>query len=183
MGNGVQRSEGDSAAKRAIRGAARPFLAYFNRRFEGVHEHLDQHPELDRLESVMHGRFEHLLRELRDTRTDVAADTDTIAELAFTLERFADLFTVRMEEIAAQIGNTSRTALPLDSSIVELPFAFAAAAALERGATVATIGDDGRLSTGLSALGLQVTAVDPAANVVQPEIAVVRELTVRAASG
>jgi hypothetical protein len=165
-----------SPAKRALRGAARPFLGFFDKRFEGLHEHLDQHrPDVAHLEAVMHGRFEHVLRELRDTRTDVAADTDTIAELAFTLERFADLFTVRMEEIAGQIAATTQSPSQVDSTVVELPFAFAAAAALERGATAATIADDGRLSIGLAALGLQVTALEPTRDISHPDVAVVDE--------
>lgn len=176
MDDDAQRPEGQrSPARRALRGAARPFLGYFDKRFEGLHEHLDQHPEIHHLEAVMHGRFEHVLRELRDVRTDVAADTDTIAELAFTLERFADLFTVRMEEIAGQIAATTRSAAQSDSSVVELPFAFAAAAALERGATAATIADDGRLSIGLAALGLQVTALEPVTDIAHPDVAVVHE--------
>jgi hypothetical protein len=177
MDDDAQRPEGPrSPAKRALRGAARPFLGYFDRRFQGLHEHLDQHPEVDHLEAVMHGRFEHLLRELRDTRTDVAADTDTIAELAFTLERFADLFTIRMEEIAAQLAATSPSGSQLDASIVQFPFAFAAAAAVERGAAVATVGEDGRLGIGLAALGCQVTAVEPTTSIVHPDVTVVREV-------
>jgi hypothetical protein len=58
---------------------------------------------------------------------------------------------------------------------VELPFAFASAAALERGASVAAIGDDGRLSIGLAALGLRVTALEPVAGIAHPDVAVVDE--------
>ncbi len=176
MDDDVTRSEGRrSPAERALRGAARPFLGYFDRRFQDLHEHLDRQTNLEHLEAVMHGRFEHVLRELRDTRTDVASDTDTIAELAFTLERFADLFTARMEEVAAEIAAATPTSWHLDSSVVELPFAFAAAAELELGATAATVADDGRLSIGLSALGLQVTAVEPTASIAHADVAVVSE--------
>jgi hypothetical protein len=173
MDDDVQRSEGGrSAAKRALRGAARPFVGYFNQRFEDVHTHLDNPAAVQHLEAVMHGRFEHLLRELRDVRTEVAADADTIAELAFTLERFADLFTARMEEVAAQM-TAARTLPHLDSTIVELPFAYDAARALAPGATVATIGDDGTLASGLAVSGLQVTSLEPATTIVQANVAVV----------
>jgi hypothetical protein len=171
MADDVQRPEGRrSAARRALLGAASPLVGYFDRRFQELHEHIDDQPALDRLaEQVRH--------ELSQTRTDVAADTDTIAELAFTLERFADLFTARMEELAGHFTAAASRAggTDYDSSIVELPFAFAAAAGLERGANVAAIGDDGRLAVGLSALGLRVTAVDPIAGIAHPDVAIVDE--------
>jgi hypothetical protein len=170
MADDVQRPEGRrSAARRALLGAASPLVGYFDRRFQELHEHIDHQPALDQLaEQVRH--------ELSRTRTDVAADTDTIAELAFTLERFADLFTARMEELAGHFTAAARAGgTDFDSSIVELPFAFAAAAGLERGANVAAIGDDGRLAVGLSALGLRVTAMEPAAGIAHPDIAIVDE--------
>ena len=144
-----------SAARRALLGAASPFVGYFDRRFQDVHDHLDRLP-LDRLEAV-------LRQELKEAHAEVAADTDTITELSFTLERFADLFTARMEQLADQLARQPGNSSVIPSAkIVELPFAFAAAADLERGATVATIrDDDGALSAGLAALGLRVTAVDP----------------------
>lgn len=164
-----------SAAKRALLGAASPLVGYFDRRFQELHERIDRieridhQPALDRL-------ADQLRRELSQTRADVAADTDTIAELAFTLERFADLFTARMEELAGQFAAAGRGSGPhLDSSVVELPFVFAAAAGLERGANVSAIGDDGRLSTGLAALGLRVTALEPNAEISHPEVAVMDE--------
>jgi hypothetical protein len=167
MEDDVQRSERRrSAAERALRGAASPFLGYFDRRFQDVHDHLDDRPALEQLAAEFR-------RELSQTRADVAADTDTIAELAFTLERFADLFTMRMEELARQLGPSGTPGADLGTGLVELPFAFATAAHLERGASAATIGDDGRLSIGLAALGLEVTAVEPAARIVHPDVAVV----------
>lgn len=163
MGDDVQRPEGErSSAKRMLRNAARPFVGYFNRRFEDLHTHVDNPASLQHVEAVMHGRFEHLLREIRDIRTEIAADADTIAELAFTLERFADLFTARMEELAGQIGAAEAAPLP-EVTGAQLPFAFAAAGTLERGTTVATVGDDGSLSKGLAALGLRVIAIEPTA--------------------
>jgi hypothetical protein len=158
-----------SAAKRALLGAASPLIGYFDRRFQDVHEHIDNQPAFDRL-------AHDLRHELDRTRTDVAADTDTIAELAFTLERFADLFTARMEELASHFVAAARASdTEIGSSVVELPFAFAAAAALERGANVATVDDDGRLSVGLAALGLRVTALEPTASLAHPDVAVVDE--------
>lgn len=167
MEDDVQRSERRrSATERALRGAASPVLGYFDRRFQDLHDHLDDRAALEQLAAA-------LRRELSQTRADVAADTDTIAELAFTLERFADLFTMRMEELARQLGPSGTAGADLDTGLVELPFAFAAAAGLERGASAATIGDDGRLSIGLAALGLEVTALEPTARIVHPDVSVV----------
>jgi hypothetical protein len=159
----------DSAARRAVRGAAKPFVGYFDHRFQDLHDHLDKLP-FDQLDAV-------LRQELAQTRTDVAADTDTIAELSFTLERFADLFTARMEQLAGHLARLSGPAgAEHGSKVMELPFAFATAADLEREARVATIrDDDGSLSTGLAALGLQVTAVDPDGAVTHPDVVVVEE--------
>ena len=159
---------GRSAARRALRGAAAPLLGYFDRRFQDIHDHVDEQPHLD-------ARFEQLLLELRQTRDDVAADTDTIAELAFTLERFADLFTARMEDLAAafatpgQLGGAGH-----EPATAALPFAYAAAGRIAPGSDVVTIGDQGPLSHGLAVLGLRVTALEPAASLpAHPEISVV----------
>jgi hypothetical protein len=175
MDDDVPRSAGGgpegrrSAAKRALRGAASPFVGYFDRRFQDVHEHVDRQPRLDQLAA-------DLRRELSQTRADVAADTDTIAELAFTLERFADLFTMRMEELAGEFAAGARAPDgELASTVVELPFAFASAAELEQGAAAVTIGDAGRLSIGLTALGLDVTALEPAARITHPDVDILTE--------
>ena len=167
MEDDVERSEGRrSVAKRAFRGAASPFVGYFDRRFQDLHDHLDDEPDLEKLAA-------DLRSELSRARADVAADADTIAELAFTLERFADLFTMRMEELARQFGAAGRAGADAGPGVVELPFAFTAAADLERGASATTVGDDGRLSIGLAALGLQVTALESTARIAHPDVTVV----------
>ena len=175
MGHDVPRNAGggsegrSSAAKRALRGAASPFVGYFDRRFQDLHEHVDRQPGLDQLAA-------DLRRELSQTRADVAADTDTIAELSFTLERFADLFTMRMEQLAAAFaGGAIAGATDTASTVAELPFAFACAGELDRGAPAATIGGDGRLSIGLAALGLGVTALEPSARIAHPDVDVLSE--------
>jgi hypothetical protein len=164
-------SDSQPSSRRALRGVIRPVVGYFDHRFQDLHDHLDAQPALDRLTAAMHERFDHLRADLQQTRQDVAADADTIAELAFTLERFADLFTARMEELAAAL----RPAEPAAStSVVALPFAFAAAGALEPGAAVATVDADPQLAAGLAALGLQVTALGRAAHSERhPDVAVV----------
>ena len=169
VGDTVQQPERRrSTARRAFLGAASPLVGYFDRRFQDLHDHIDNQPALDRL-------ADDLRNELSRTRTDVATDTDTIAELAFTLERFADLFTARMEDLAAQFS-AARVGLGDEgSSIVELPFAFAAVADLERGASVAAIGDRGPLAIGLAALGLHVTALETIGAIAHPDVATVED--------
>ncbi len=165
-------NEGPSR-KRPLPRIARPVVGYFDRRFQDVHDHLDTQPALDELTRTMHERFDNLRTDLQRTRDDVAADADTIAELAFTLERFADLFTVRMEELATAFRPDDQFA---DSSAVELPFAYAAAGTLDAGAAVATLDGDPRLPVGLAALGYRVTALGaPARRVRHPDVTTVDE--------
>src|SRR5207245_3064602 len=92
-------------------------------------------------------RRDEVVALMRQTREDVAGDADTIAELAFTLERFSDLFTARMEEIAESMFTAlGPGGASIDAHVVELPFAYATADALPAGAGVATFGgDDGPL--------------------------------------
>jgi hypothetical protein len=171
--NNPRPGPGNAASKRAVRGIVRPFVGYFDHRFQDLHNHLDAQPALDALTRTMHDRFDNLRTDLQGTRDDVAADADTIAELAFTLERFADLFTARMEELAAAFRPDDQ---PADSSVVELPFAYAAAGALDATAAVATVDGDARLPVGLAALGLRVTALGrPARGLRHPDVTPVDE--------
>src|SRR5262249_58800511 len=63
MGDDVQRPEGErSSAKRMLRNAARPFVGYFNRRFEDLHTHVDNPASLQHVEAVMHRRVQQLPR-------------------------------------------------------------------------------------------------------------------------
>jgi hypothetical protein len=170
-GSGAQ--EPKSGAKRAALNLVRPLVGYFDHRFQDLHEHLDRL----QLAEDLNARLDQVNALSRQTREEVAADADAIAELAFTLERFADVFTARMEEIvgtmfAASLGGTS-----LDAHVVELPFAYAAADSLTAGAEVATlIEDGGPLPLALASLGLRVNALGaaglPARN---PKLTIVEE--------
>lgn len=162
-----------SGAKRAAVGVARPLVGYFDRRFQDLHDHLDRLPP----PPDPTARLDEVVALMRQTREDVAGDADTIAELAFTLERFSDLFTARMEEIV----ETMFTALgpggaSIDAHVVELPFAYAAADALPAGAGVATFGgDDGPLPLALASLGLRVTAFAAGLPAGHPNLTVVEQ--------
>jgi hypothetical protein len=149
----------ESSAKRAAKRAARPFVGYFDRRFQDLHDHLDR----QRLPSDLNARLDQVVALSRQTREEVADDADTIAELAFTLERFADLFTARMEEIVETMLSVGPGGAPIDAHVVELPFAYAIADALPAGSHVATLtADGGPLALALASLGLRVTALDAA---------------------
>ena len=151
--------ERPSGAKRAALNAARPLVGYFDRRFQDLHDHLDR----QRLPIDLDARLDQVVALSRQTREEVAADADTIAELAFTLERFADLFTARMEAIVETMLSVGPGGAPIDANIVELPFAYATADALPAGSNVATLtGDGGPLALALASLGLRVTALDAA---------------------
>ncbi|HEY3095891.1 MAG TPA: hypothetical protein VGK05_03550, partial [Acidimicrobiia bacterium] len=119
-----------SGAKRAGLNLARPFVDYFDHRFQDIHEHLDRLW----VGSDLDARLEQVSAVSRQTREDVAADADTIAELAFTLERFADLFTARMDEIVETMTSALSAGAASGSRIVELPFAYAMASRLPVGA-------------------------------------------------
>jgi hypothetical protein len=151
--------EGRSGAKRAALGAARPLVGYFDKRFQDLHDHLDR----QRLPTDLDARLDQVVALSRQTREEVAADADTIAELAFTLERFADLFTARMEEIVEQTFSLGAGGTGVDSQVVELPFAYAVADTLPRSARVASLVADGAaLSLALASLGMRVVALDAA---------------------
>jgi hypothetical protein len=162
-----------SRAKRAAIGAARPLVGYFDRRFQDLHDHLDRLPPPDPT-----ARLDEVVALMRQTREDVTGDADTIAELAFTLERFSDLFTARMEEIV----ETMFTALgpggaSIDAHVVELPFAYAAAETLPAGAEVAAFtAEPGPLPLALASLGMRVTVLAaPSSPACHPNLTVMEE--------
>jgi hypothetical protein len=162
-----------SAAKRVALNMARPLVGYFDRRFQELHEHLErQQPASD-----LHAHLERVSALSRQTREEVAADADTIAELAFTLERFADLFTARMDEIVETMFAASLGGASLDAHVVELPFAYGAAEILPTDAVIATLTEDqGALPVALATLGMRVTALAaPDLSSRHPNLTVVEE--------
>jgi hypothetical protein len=145
-----------SGAKRAALNAARPLVGYFDRRFQHLHDHIDR----QRPASDLTPRLDQIVALSRQTREEVAADADTIAELTFTLERFAELFTARMEEIVETMFSLGPGGVGVDAHVVEFPFAYAAADTLPPRAGVATLSeDDGPLPVALASLGARVTAL------------------------
>jgi hypothetical protein len=114
---------------------------------------------------------------MRQTREGVAGDADTIAELAFTLERFSDLFTARMEEIVESMFTAlGPGGASIDSHVVELPFAYAAAETLPAGAEVATFtAEPGPLPLALASLGMRVTVLAPNSPARHPNLTVIED--------
>jgi hypothetical protein len=143
-------------AKRAALSAARPLVGYFDKRFQDLHDHLDR----QQLAIDLNARLDQVVALSRQTREEVAADADTIAELAFTLERFADLFTARMEDIVETMSSLGAGGSALDAHVVELPFAYTVADVLPARAHVATLSaDGGPLPLALASLGMRVVAL------------------------
>jgi hypothetical protein len=158
--SGARAPERRSGAKRTVLRLARPLIGYFDRRFQEVHDHLDRQPQLQQLSTDINAQLEQVSALSRQTREEVAANADTVTELAFTLERFADLFTARVDEIVETMFAANLGGAPLDSHLVELPFAYAAAETLPTGVGVATFTDGGGpLPLALASLGLRVSAL------------------------
>ncbi len=83
-----------SRAKQALRAIGGPLVVYSDRRFSGVHEHLDD--RIDRLGVEMGDRFDQL-------HVMLASETEILSELSLSLQRFAELFVDRVEELTATI--------------------------------------------------------------------------------
>ena len=161
-----------SGPKRAALNVARPLVGYFDRRFQELHDHVERL----QVGRALDERLDHLVSMTAETREEVAADADVVAELAFTLERFADLFTARMDDAVEKLTWAHSAAEGRESRMVELPFAYGAASRLPVGARVATVDPvDPRLPVTLASLGLQVTAVEVHDPIGHPNVVTVDE--------
>jgi hypothetical protein len=92
-----------SRAKQALRAIGGPLVVYSDRRFSGVHEHLDD--RIDRLGVEMGDRFDQL-------HVMLASETEILSELSLSLQRFAELFVDRVEELTATIQEQLAGAAP-----------------------------------------------------------------------
>lgn len=161
-----------SGTKRAALTAARPLIGYFDHRFQELHDHIDRL----QLGSEINARLDQLVSMTADAREEVAADADVVAELAFTLERFADLFVARMDQTVEKLTWANTAAEGRGSRMIELPFAYGAASTLPVGARVATIDTvDARLPVTLGSLGLHVTALGMQDPIGHPNVVTVAE--------
>jgi hypothetical protein len=79
---------------RRVAGApARPFVRFFNRRFEDVHGHLDNEADL------VNTRLAETLATTRALQERIATDVQVISELTVGLERLADRFAERVDAL------------------------------------------------------------------------------------
>ena len=79
---------------RRVAGApARPFVRYFNRRFEDVHGHLDNETEF------VNTRLVETVATTRALQERIATDVQVISELTVGLERLADRFAERVDTL------------------------------------------------------------------------------------
>jgi regulator of replication initiation timing len=84
-------------ASQTARAAAGPALQYANRRFEDLHHHLDN--RIDELQA----QVAQTLAETRALRSELDTDVQVIAELTITLQRFAERFGDRVDELLAAV--------------------------------------------------------------------------------
>jgi hypothetical protein len=104
-----------SRAKQALRAIGGPLVVYSDRRFAGVHEHLDE--RIDRLGVEMGDRFDQL-------HVMLASETEILSELSLSLQRFAELFIDRVEELSETIRQQAEAAaptVPTESPTTESP--------------------------------------------------------------
>lgn len=92
-----------SRAKQALRTLGGPLVVYSDRRFAGIHEHLDE--RVERLGVEMGDRFDQL-------HVMLASETEILSELSLSLQRFAELFVDRVEELSASIQQQLADASP-----------------------------------------------------------------------
>jgi hypothetical protein len=84
-------------ARRVAAAPARPFVRYFNRRFEDVHGHLDNETEF------VNTRLEDTLATTRTLQERIATDVEVMSELTIGLERFADRLADQMDSVLGAV--------------------------------------------------------------------------------
>ncbi len=85
------------AGKRAARAPVAPFMRYFNRRFADLHGHIENETR------ALNARVEETLAATRALQERVATDLEVVSELTLSLERFADRFGDRIDEVVATL--------------------------------------------------------------------------------
>jgi hypothetical protein len=84
-------------ARRVAAAPARPFVRYFNRRFEDVHGHLDNEIEF------VNARLAETVAATRVLQERIATDTEVMSELTIGLERFADRLADRIDGLGEAV--------------------------------------------------------------------------------
>lgn len=155
-----------AAVRRVAKVPGYPLTRYFNRRFADLHLHLDN--ESDRIATAVGGRVDESVTAAQALQDWVASDVETVAELTLTMQRFADRFGDRVDELLVAVrrlldaaGDATRYDPSADPArMVAVPLAYAAAARLGPGGRVLLLeNDDPALALSLASLGLVVTVV------------------------
>lgn len=74
-----------------------PFTRYFDRRFADLHGHIENETR------ALNARVEETLAATRALQERVATDLEVVSELTISLERFADRFGARIDEVVATL--------------------------------------------------------------------------------
>ena len=88
-------------ANRAARAPAEPILRFANKRFEDLHEHLD-----NRMDEVQ-ARLDESVAVTRELKRELETDVQVIAELTITLQRFAERFGERVDDVLAALEHAA----------------------------------------------------------------------------
>lgn len=136
----------DKRISKVTRTLSRPFVGYFDRRFQDMHDRLDS-------------RVDQLAAQ-------VSTEVECVSEMTLGMQRFVDLCERRVDDTLAAVGELvatfeDRTTGPRgpDPSLVEIPFAVAALAEVPFPARVVQVGENSNLALLLAYLGHSVTVV------------------------
>jgi cell division protein FtsB len=83
--------------RRVAAAPARPFVRYFNRRFEDVHGHLDNESQFVNI------RLEEAVATARVLQERIATDVEVMSELTIGLERFGDRLADRIDALVETV--------------------------------------------------------------------------------
>jgi hypothetical protein len=92
------------SGKRVARASVSPFTRYFNRRFEDLHGHIENETR------ALTARVDEALAATRALQERVATDLEVVSELTLSLERFADRFGARIDEVVTTLERVLATA-------------------------------------------------------------------------
>lgn len=103
-------AKASESGKRVARASVSPFTRYFNRRFADLHGHIENETR------ALNARVEETLAATRALQERVATDLEVVSELTISLERFAERFGARIDEVVealehaiAKAGDEART--------------------------------------------------------------------------
>lgn len=103
-------AKASESGKRVARASVSPFTRYFNRRFADLHGHIENETR------ALTARVDEALAATLALQERVATDLEVVSELTISLERFAERFGARIDEVVealehaiAKAGDEART--------------------------------------------------------------------------